>query len=152
VGVVGAVVLGLTASADAQWLAQAPAPASAEKPADKPEHKPKTLWEEIVLYGFAGYVAYDWTERLHTASRGEYFRDADGARTLALGPGSSVLPWEITATLQYKIWRGLVGHVEFRHDQANEKAFKVRAGASADQQEPGHDHAGLALPVVVRMR
>jgi Putative beta-barrel porin-2, OmpL-like. bbp2 len=79
-----------------------------------------------VWYGFAGYVAYDWTERLRTAFRGEYFRDADGARTLALGPGASVSLWEITATLQYKIWKGLVGRAEFRHDQANEKAFKVR--------------------------
>jgi hypothetical protein len=80
-----------------------------------------------VWYGFAGYVAYDWTERLRTAFRGEYFRDADGARTLALGPGASVSLWEITATLQYKIWKGLVGRAEFRHDQANEKAFKIRA-------------------------
>ena len=78
-------------------------------------------------YGVAGYVAYDWTEQLRTAFRGEYFRDADGARTLALGAGQSVSLWEITATLQYKIWKGLVGRLEFRHDQADEKAFKVRA-------------------------
>jgi len=34
--------------------------------------------------------------------------------------------WEITATVSYKIWRGLVGRVEYRHDQADEKVFKIR--------------------------
>jgi putative OmpL-like beta-barrel porin-2 len=77
-------------------------------------------------WGYAGYVAYDWTEQLRTAVRGEYFRDADGARTLAVAPGSPVSLWEITATVQYKIWRGLVGRVEYRHDQADEKVFKIR--------------------------
>jgi hypothetical protein len=57
----------------------------------------------------------------------------------------------MTATVQYKIWRGLVGRVEFRHDQADEKVFKIRApGTGADEQQPGHDHAGAALPVLLR--
>jgi len=80
-----------------------------------------------VWWGYAGYVAYDWTDKLRTAVRGEFFRDADGARTLAVAPGSPVSLWEITATVQYKIWRGLVGRVEYRHDQADEKVFKIRA-------------------------
>lgn len=33
----------------------------------------------------------------------------------------------MTATVRYKIWKGLVGRVEFRHDQADEKVFKIRA-------------------------
>jgi Putative beta-barrel porin-2, OmpL-like. bbp2 len=78
------------------------------------------------VVGYAGYVAYDWTEKLRTAFRGEYFRDADGVRTLAVGPGSPVSLWEMTATLQYKIWKGPVGRVEFRHDQADQKVFKIR--------------------------
>jgi hypothetical protein len=81
---------------------------------------------DATWWGFAGYVAYDWTEKLRTALRGEFFRDADGARTLAVGPGAPVSLWEITATVQYKIWRGLVGRVEYRHDQADEKVFKIR--------------------------
>lgn len=81
---------------------------------------------DAVWWGYAGYVAYDWTEQLRTAFRGEYFRDADGARTLAIAPGSPVSLWEVTATVQYKIWKGLVGRVEFRHDQADEKVFKIR--------------------------
>jgi len=77
-------------------------------------------------WGFAGYVAYDWTEQLRTAVRGEYFKDADGARTLAAGAGAQVSLWEITATVQYKIWKGLVGRVEYRHDEADRKVFKIR--------------------------
>jgi hypothetical protein len=80
-----------------------------------------------VWWGYAGYVAYDWTEKLRTAVRGEYFRDADGARTLAVAPGTPVSLWEITATVQYKIWKGLMARLEYRHDDADRKVFKVRA-------------------------
>ena len=72
---------------------------------------------------YAAYVAYDWTEALRTALRGEIFRDADGARTHAAGIGSPVTLYGITATAQYKIWKGLMGRVEYRHDQASRKAF-----------------------------
>jgi hypothetical protein len=77
-------------------------------------------------WGYAGYVAYDWTEKLRTAVRGEYFKDVDGARTLAIAPGTSVSLWEVTATVQYRIWKGLVGRLEYRHDQADDKVFKIR--------------------------
>jgi Putative beta-barrel porin-2, OmpL-like. bbp2 len=79
---------------------------------------------DATWWGYAGYVAYDWTEKFRTAARGEYFRDADGART---GFGSKLSLWSATGTLQYKIWKGLVGRLEYRHDQADEKAFKVRS-------------------------
>jgi hypothetical protein len=68
-------------------------------------------------------VAYDWTEKLRTAVRAEFFTDPTGSRT---GAGQKVDLWETTATLQYKIWKGLMGRLEFRHDQADEKVFKVR--------------------------
>ena len=74
-------------------------------------------------WGWALYAAYDWTEQLRTALRQEYFKDADGART---GFGSKVDLWSTTATVQYKIWKGLVGRVEYRHDDADEKIFKFR--------------------------
>jgi opacity protein-like surface antigen len=35
--------------------------------------------------------------------------------------------WEITATVQYKIWKGLMARLEYRHDDADRKVFKVRA-------------------------
>jgi hypothetical protein len=76
-------------------------------------------------WGIAGYAAYDWTEQLRTAVRAEYFRDSDSARTAARAPGLRTSLWETTATVQYKIWKGLVARVEYRHDQANEKVFKT---------------------------
>jgi hypothetical protein len=36
-----------------------------------------------------------------------------------------VLLWEVT-TVQYKIWKGLVARLEYRHDEANKKVFKIR--------------------------
>ena len=79
---------------------------------------------DAMWWAVAAYAAYDWTEKFRTSGRIEYFRDADGART---GFGSKLSLWELTATAQYKIWKGLVGRVEFRHDQADEKTFKSRA-------------------------
>ena len=74
-------------------------------------------------WGWAGYVAYDWTESLRTAVRQEFFRDAAGARS---GSGIGTDLWSTTATVQYKIWKGLVGRVEYRHDASDEKVFRVR--------------------------
>ena len=34
--------------------------------------------------------------------------------------------WSTTATLPYKIWKGLVGRLEYRHDASDEKVFRVR--------------------------
>jgi hypothetical protein len=78
---------------------------------------------DATWWGWAGYAAYDWTEKLRTALRAEYFTDPMGART---GAGQKVSLWEGTATVQYKIWKGLVGRVEYRHDSADTKVFKVR--------------------------
>ncbi len=78
---------------------------------------------DAAWWGVAGYAAYDWTDRLRTALRQEYFQDTDGART---GFGKMLRLSSTTATAQYKIWKGLVGRLEYRHDHADEKAFKVR--------------------------
>lgn len=78
-------------------------------------------------WGWAGYGAWDWTDALRTALRLEYFKDVQGVRTLAVGAGTPVELYSVTATLQYKIWRGLVGRLEYRHDQADRKAFSVRS-------------------------
>src|SRR6185436_2724226 len=76
-------------------------------------------------WGIAGYGAYDWTEALRTALRVEFFDDLESVRTGAQPVGNRTSLWETTATLQYKIWRGLVGRVEYRHDEANAKVFKL---------------------------
>jgi hypothetical protein len=79
---------------------------------------------DATWWGWAGYVAYDWTDRLRTAVRQEFFRDAAGART---GSGIGTDLWSTTATVQYKIWKGLVGRVEYRHDQSDEKVFRGKS-------------------------
>jgi opacity protein-like surface antigen len=78
---------------------------------------------DATWWGWAAYAAYDWTDKLRTALRQEYFKDADGART---GFGSKLSLWSTTATVQYRIWKGLVARLEYRHDQADEKVFKAR--------------------------
>jgi hypothetical protein len=75
--------------------------------------------------GVAGYVAYDWTKALRTALRVEYFADPHGVRNGITAPGHNVDYYEITPTLEYKIWRGLVGRLEYRHDQARTKSFSL---------------------------
>jgi hypothetical protein len=50
----------------------------------------------------AGYVAWDWTDKLRTAFRGEFFSDPMGSRT---GAGQKVDLWEMTATLSTRSGR-----------------------------------------------
>jgi hypothetical protein len=78
---------------------------------------------DAMWWGWAAYAAYDWTEKLRTSVRQEFFRDAAGART---GSGLGTDLWSTTATVQYKIWKGLVGRVEYRHDQSDENVFRAR--------------------------
>ena len=75
--------------------------------------------------GIAGYVAYDWTKSLRTALRVEYFADPQGVRNGITVPGHNVDYYDITPTIEYKIWRGLVGRLEYRHDQASRRSFSL---------------------------
>ena len=98
--------------------------------------------------GVAGYAAYDWTKALRTALRAEYFYDPQGVRSSETStPGNNVDLWEITATIEYKIWKGLVGRLEYRHDQANRKAFSVRnvGGAGLAPTSDAQNTITLAL-------
>lgn len=79
-----------------------------------------------VWWGAAAYAAYDWTQALRTAVRLEYFRDQDGVRT---GFGSRLGVLGATATVQYRVWKGLVTRLEYRHDQAEERVFPGRRRA-----------------------
>jgi len=97
-----------------------------------------------VWWGWAGYAAYDWTDSLRTAVRQEYFRDAGGART---GSGMATDLWSTTATIQYKIWRGLVGRVEYRHDQSDQKVFRFRY-STPDRTTEGLVARGKAMDTI----
>ena len=41
-------------------------------------------------------------------------------------PGHNVDLVSLTATVEYKIWRGLVGRLEYRHDEASRRAFGLQ--------------------------
>ena len=77
--------------------------------------------------GIAGYVAYDWKKALRTVLRAEYFSDPQGVRSSeTVAPGHNVDLVSLTATVEYKIWRGLVGRLEYRHDEASRRAFSLQ--------------------------
>ena len=57
----------------------------------------------------------------------EYFKDAEGVRPGLSPLGTRLDLYEVTATVQYEIWKGLVGRLEYRHDSANQKVFAIRA-------------------------
>jgi len=76
--------------------------------------------------GVAGYASYQWIEAVRTAIRLEYFKDADGVRNGIRPPGQELNLFEITATAEYKIWRGLMVRLEYRRDAADHKVFNVR--------------------------
>ena len=75
--------------------------------------------------GIAGYVAYDWTKSLRTVLRLEYFADPQAVRNGITAPGHNVNYYEVTPTLEYKIWRGLIGRLEYRHDMASRNSFSL---------------------------
>jgi hypothetical protein len=70
--------------------------------------------------GAAGYIVYDLTDNIEFATRGEWFRDSDGART-----GLRQTLGEVTETINYKVpaVTGLLARFEFRHDESNQKPF-----------------------------
>jgi hypothetical protein len=82
-------------------------------------------------WGWAIYAAYDWTEKFRSALRFEFFDDPQSVRTAIRNTGNRTSIYEVTATAQYKIWKGLVGRVEYRHDDANAKVFAIRAPSYA---------------------
>jgi len=91
---------------------------------------------DVMWWGYAGYAGYDWTKAVRTVLRLEYFADPDGVRSGIVTPGKRVSLWEVTTTLQYTIWKGLVGRLEYRHDSANRKTFSVHgAGPTASMQD-----------------
>ncbi len=86
--------------------------------------------------GVAGYVSYNWTERFNTAVRGEYFRDADGARFGGnlRGTQMDVSIGKFTLTGAFKFTEMLLGRVELRQDLANTQMFqKGNTGSDKNQ-------------------
>jgi hypothetical protein len=97
--------------------------------------------------GIAGYVAYDWTKALRTVLRLEYFADPQGVRNGITAPGHNVDYYDITPTVEYKIWRGLIGRLEYRHDQASTKSFSL-TNFSTTPTSRAQDTFSIALSYV----
>jgi hypothetical protein len=79
--------------------------------------------ESAKWYGIAAYAAYDFLKDFRASLRQEWFKDAQGVRTGAVG---GVTLFSTTLTLQYNVWRGLFARGEFRHDSANQLEFGCR--------------------------
>jgi hypothetical protein len=77
----------------------------------------------------AGYIIYDFNDKLEFVARGEYFRDSDGART-----GIRQSLGEVTFTVNYKIVNGLLWRFEYRHDESNASPFYTNRGTPASMQ------------------
>ena len=71
------------------------------------------------LWVIGGYASYQATEKLSAHLRAEYLNGE--------APGDDVKMYEVTATLQYDLWKNVISRLEFRWDRAdipgNIKAF-----------------------------
>jgi putative OmpL-like beta-barrel porin-2 len=82
-----------------------------------------TITHGVDWQGVAQYFVYDWNQ-WEFATRGEFFRDSDGARS-----GLRQSLWEITQTLTYKVSdTGLLARLEYRHDNSNQQPFNNNDG------------------------
>jgi hypothetical protein len=92
--------------------------------------------------GAAGYIVYDLNDHIEFASRGEWFRDANGART-----GLRQTLGEFTETLNYKVpgVTGLLARLEYRHDESNAAPFfgsNTTTINSPNYPNPDHTYNG----------
>jgi hypothetical protein len=101
------------AFASAQQLA-----AATGNPLGPPIYGPVVITRSVEWNGAVGYLVYDLTDKIEFALRGEFFRDAQGART-----GLRQTLGEVTFTTGYKIAPGLLARAEYRHDESNAFPF-----------------------------
>jgi hypothetical protein len=87
----------------------------------------RALWN-----GVAGYVNYQWTDRLKSSFRGEVFNDSQGYRT------GVAQQWdELTFTFAYQPLqnKNLLLRFETRHDFSNVRSFLAKNGLDNDYQQ-----------------
>jgi hypothetical protein len=80
----------------------------------------RTIPHSVSWTAADGFIVYDFNDNLEFATRGEWFRDSDGART-----GLRQTLGEVTETINYKIPKvtGLLARLEYRHDESSAKPF-----------------------------
>lgn len=64
--------------------------------------------------GFAGAVHFQLTKHIALSPRAEYYNDSTGFTT-----GTQQRLHEVTVTGEYKVFEGLLGRLEYRHDGSN---------------------------------
>jgi Putative beta-barrel porin-2, OmpL-like. bbp2 len=98
-----------------------------------------TIGHGVSWQGAAGYIVYDLNDNVELATRGEWFRDSDGART-----GLRQTLGEITETLNYKVpaVSGLLARLEYRHDMSSAKPFFSGDGFNLQTSLPFHTYSG----------
>ena len=101
-----------------------------------------TIPHSVTWTAAAGYIVYDWSDNLQFATRGEWFRDSDGART-----GLRQTLGEITETINYKIpgVTGLLARLEYRHDESSAAPFfgsNIAPVSSPKFPNPNHTYNG----------
>ena len=88
--------------------------------------------------GVAGYARYMMNEKWGLVSRLEYFNDNDGVRTAtAVGMSGRTTQelWELTLGTDYTFYPGLVGRLEYRHDDSNSNVFQDNKAKAIDSQD-----------------
>jgi len=95
-------------------------------------------------YGFSGITKLDFSlsresaKDWYVAMRGEFFNDADGARTSGLVPNDGLFLYELTFTLGYRPTTFLLLRTEVRYDKADQDVFYHDGGSAAG--EPNENH------------
>jgi len=104
------------------------------------EEKATASLRDATWQGVAAIASYDWTDRFNTALRAEFFKDADGVRTIGSGLFGTATPadvglGELTLTGAYKFTKMLLGRVEVRQDWADKKVFALGNSGRADKNQ-----------------
>jgi hypothetical protein len=75
------------------------------------------------IYSVGGYLAFQATEKLSLYGRAEYVRQRGDAAILGTTPAGTVATMperaaELTATIQYDLWKNVLSRLEFRWDRS----------------------------------
>lgn len=86
---------------------------------------------DAIWQGFAGVANYQFTDRFSTAVRGEWFEDANGART-----GIRQALYAGTVTAKYQLTQHLYMRAEYRRDQSTRsQVFEKEGGRAIERQD-----------------
>lgn len=104
------------------------------------EDKATASLRDASWQGVAAIASYDWTDRFNTSLRAEFFKDADGVRTIGSGLFGASQPkdtglGELTLTGAYKFTKMLLGRMEVRQDWADQKVFALGDSGRANKSQ-----------------